>query len=106
MWRSVGVEKLTQWRGKVGRSGWGRARGTGVSQDTGEVAPVHVLLWHHPRSSSVHTLSWWGCWSVEGSPSASRSLTPSGIYQKVLELHGMTVLASPVLKTAVSHLLL
>lgn len=48
MWRSVGVEKLTQWRGEVGRSGEGRARGTGVSQGTGEVAPVHVLLWHHP----------------------------------------------------------
>lgn len=28
MWRSVGVEKLAQWRGKVGRSGEGRARGT------------------------------------------------------------------------------
>lgn len=84
--RAVGVEECgcTGAYSVQGEVGQGRARGTGVSQDTGEVASVHVLLWCHT------TLSWWGCWSAEGSPRTSHPLSPSGICHKVLELHGLT----------------
>lgn len=87
VWRSVGVQSLlSAGRGRTGKSQRHRCQ---------SAAPVHVLLWCHPRSAG-HTLSWWGCCSVEGSPRASHPLTPSGISYTVLELHGLTALVSPV----------
>lgn len=77
VWRSVGVQELTQCRVRSDRE-------EPEAQVSAEVAPVHVLLWCHT------TLSWWGCWSAEGSPRASHPLSPSGICHKVLELHGLT----------------